>query len=67
MKEYESETKHFLYSTFMQQKQLFIVNKHALEDFGLSHHERTREANQVGENGSSIFTWFAKAVSFYHV
>ena len=40
MKEYESETNHFLYSTFLQQKQLFTVHKLASQGtIGLSHHD----------------------------
>ena len=31
MKEHEFETKHFLYSTGLQQKQLFTVQKHAIQ------------------------------------
>ena len=40
MKEYESETKDFLYSNFLQQKQLLTKYKHAFQDtVDYSHHE----------------------------
>ena len=31
IEEFESETRRFLYSTFLQQKQLFTIHKHALQ------------------------------------
>ena len=47
MKEYEFEAKHFQYSTYLQQKQLFTIHEHALQGTaGLSHHKIWKTSNK---------------------
>ena len=67
MKKYESETEHFLSTTFLQQKQVFIVDKYALEgNAALSHQEIWRPLISDTIAIKSHSQWKIYGVVFLH-